>query len=61
MSNRNKGDLQSDVLFSNGMDELLRSTERMSGVVRNSMNPNANLNLGSQLNIKKSIRGGAGR
>ena len=48
MDNRNKsGDLQSDIIFNNGMDELLKSTDRMSGVIRNSMNPNANLNLGS--------------
>ena len=70
MQSRNKGDLQSDIIFSNNMDELIRSTDKMSGIIRNSMNPNAIRNsmnpngvnfANSQSNIKKSIRGGAGQ
>lgn len=57
MPEAKKGELTSEVVFSSQMDDIMRSSVRASNIRQS-----VNVDLGNRgtMNIKKSIRGGAG-
>ena len=55
MPEAKKGELQSEIVFSPHMDEIMRNSMRTSN-----MRQSVNMDHRNTLNIKKSIRGGAG-